>query len=70
MDLDEVWRTIDAERAGLADLFEDLSPPEWATPSLCDAWRVGDVAAHLTLAHTGYPRGARRRRPGARATST
>ena len=54
MDLDEVWRTIDAERAGLADLFEELSPAEWATPSLCDAWRVGDVAAHLTLAHTGY----------------
>ena len=54
MDLDEVWRTIDAERAGLADLFEELSPAEWGTPSLCDAWRVGDVAAHLTLAHTGY----------------
>ena len=54
MDLDEVWRTIDEERAGLADLFEELSPAEWETPSLCDAWRVGDVAAHLTLAHTGY----------------
>ncbi len=54
MDLDEVWRTIDEERAGLADLFEELSPAEWATPSLCDAWRVGDGAAHLTLAHTGY----------------
>jgi len=54
MDLDEVWRTIDTERAGLADLLEDLTPAEWATPSLCDAWRVGDVAAHLTLAHMGY----------------
>ena len=54
MDLDEVWRTIDAARAGLADLLEDLSDAEWNTPSLCDAWRVGDVAAHLTLAHTGY----------------
>lgn len=54
MDLDDVWRTIDTERAGLADLIEDLSPAEWATPSLCDAWRVGDVAAHLTLAHMGY----------------
>ena len=51
MDLDEVWRTIDAERAGLADLFEDLSPAEWETPSLCDGWRVRDVAAHLTLSH-------------------
>ena len=54
MDLDEVWRTIDTERAGLADLFEDLSADEWATPSLCDAWRVSDVTAHLTLAHMGY----------------
>jgi uncharacterized protein (TIGR03083 family) len=51
MDLDDVWQTIDAERSSLADLLEDLSPAEWATPSLCDAWRVGDVAAHLTLAH-------------------
>jgi len=49
-----VWRSIDAERAGLADLVEDLTPAEWETPSLCDAWRVGDVAAHLTLAHMGY----------------
>jgi len=57
MDLDEVWRTIDGERTGLAELFEDLSPAEWETPSLCDGWRVGDVAAHLTLAHTGFREG-------------
>ncbi|MDP9435492.1 MAG: maleylpyruvate isomerase family mycothiol-dependent enzyme [Actinomycetota bacterium] len=48
---DEVWRVIDAERAGLADLLDDLSPDEWDTPSLCAGWRVRDVAAHLTLAH-------------------
>ena len=53
MDLDDVWRTIDADRSGLADLIEDLSPAEWETPSLCDAWRVGDVAVHLTQAHMG-----------------
>ncbi len=53
MDADTVWRTIDAERAGLADLIEGLSPAEEATPSLCDAWRVGDVAVHLTQAHMG-----------------
>jgi uncharacterized protein (TIGR03083 family) len=53
MDLDAVWRTIDAERASLADLLEDLSPAEWATPSLCAGWRVGDVAVHLTQAHMG-----------------
>lgn len=53
MDTDTVWRSIDAERASLADLLEDLTPAEWATPSLCDAWQVGDVATHLTQAHMG-----------------
>ncbi|MGY1740038.1 MULTISPECIES: maleylpyruvate isomerase family mycothiol-dependent enzyme [unclassified Blastococcus] len=53
MDVDTVWRTIDAERTSLADLVEDLAPAEWQTPSLCDAWRVGDVAVHLTQAHMG-----------------
>ena len=53
MDRDEVWHAIDAERLSLAGLFEDLSPAEWETRSLCAGWRVRDVAAHLTLAHTG-----------------
>lgn len=53
MELDEVWRTIDQQRAGLADLLDDLSPAEWETPSLCAGWRVRDVAAHLTQAHMG-----------------
>ena len=53
MDVDTVWRTIDAERASLADLVEDLGPAEWEAPSLCEAWRVGDVAVHLTQAHMG-----------------
>jgi uncharacterized protein (TIGR03083 family) len=54
VDVDEVWTTIDAERASLADLLETLTDGEWAMPSLCDGWRVGDVAAHLTLSHAGY----------------
>ncbi|MGY1828926.1 maleylpyruvate isomerase family mycothiol-dependent enzyme [Geodermatophilus sp. SYSU D01180] len=53
MDLDDVWRWTDSQRASLADLLDDLSPAEWETPSLCDAWRVRDVAAHLTLAQMG-----------------
>ncbi|MEU7896913.1 maleylpyruvate isomerase family mycothiol-dependent enzyme [Nonomuraea sp. NPDC049152] len=53
MDRDEVWQAIDHERSGLADLFDELSEEEWATPSLCEGWRVRDVAAHLTLAHIG-----------------
>ncbi len=53
MDVDEVWRSTDSERAGLADLLDDLSPAEWETPSLCAGWRVRDVAAHLTQAQLG-----------------
>jgi uncharacterized protein (TIGR03083 family) len=52
MDRDEVWRAIAAERRSLADLLERLPPDEWDRPSLCTAWRVRDVAAHLTLAPT------------------
>ena len=48
-----IWTTIDAERAGLADLLDGLSPEDWERPSLCAGWRVRDVAAHLALAHTG-----------------
>ncbi|WP_068924305.1 maleylpyruvate isomerase family mycothiol-dependent enzyme [Planobispora rosea] len=51
MNRDEVWQAIDHERSTLADLFDDLSAKEWETASLCDGWRVRDVAAHLTLAH-------------------
>ncbi|MEV4642987.1 maleylpyruvate isomerase family mycothiol-dependent enzyme [Actinoplanes sp. NPDC049548] len=53
MERDAVWKTIDDERLSMADLLDDLSPAEWDTPSLCTGWRVRDVAAHLTLAHTG-----------------
>jgi len=53
MDRDQVWQVIDRERLSLADLFDDLSPQEWETPSLCAGWRVRDVAAHLTLSQMG-----------------
>jgi uncharacterized protein (TIGR03083 family) len=53
MNRDDVLRAIDDERSSLADLLDDLSGPEWETPSLCAGWRVREVAAHLALAHTG-----------------
>jgi uncharacterized protein (TIGR03083 family) len=53
MDVERVWQATDAERSRLADLCEDLSDREWATPSLCGGWRVREVAAHLTQAHMG-----------------
>lgn len=53
MDEDAVWAAIDTERTALAHLLESLSGPEWSAPSLCDGWRVRDVAAQLALAHMG-----------------
>lgn len=47
MDRDEVWRTIHAGRAAMADLLETLSDDELARPSLCAGWTVRDVAAHV-----------------------
>ena len=57
MDSAGVWRSIDQERARLADLFSDLTDEEWLRQSLCTAWTVRDVAAHLTLAHMGLGAG-------------
>ena len=65
MDRDEVWRTIDQQRAELADLMETFTDADWETPSLCEGWRVREVAAHLTLAQTGCWR--RWARPSAHA---
>jgi uncharacterized protein (TIGR03083 family) len=48
---DAVWAAVDRERVELADLLDRLTPEEWAHRSLCAAWRVRDVAAHLSLAH-------------------
>ncbi|MBM9468511.1 maleylpyruvate isomerase family mycothiol-dependent enzyme [Nakamurella leprariae] len=36
-----------AERADLVELLEQLTPRQWAAPSLCDRWTVQDVAAHV-----------------------
>lgn len=38
-----------AERLDLADFLETLDEREWVTRSLCPAWTVHDVVAHLTL---------------------
>lgn len=53
MDVDSIWTHIDQQRLEVADLLETFSPDEWDQPSLCTGWRVRDVAAHLTQAHTG-----------------
>ncbi|MEU4547234.1 maleylpyruvate isomerase family mycothiol-dependent enzyme [Nonomuraea dietziae] len=50
MNREEIWAAVEAERYGLADLLDALSPGDWERPSLCAGWRVRDVAAHLALA--------------------
>lgn len=35
------------ERADLADFLTTLTPSQWDAPSLCSAWRVRDVVAHM-----------------------
>lgn len=44
---DDVWELVNVERLTLADLLATLGPDEWHTPSLCGAWTVQEVAAHL-----------------------
>lgn len=56
MDTDQIWAAIDDQRADLADMLEGLTPQQWDSASLCDGWRVRDVAAHLTHSHMALPR--------------
>lgn len=51
MNTDEIWRCVDDQRIELAGLLEGLDAEQWMAPSLCDGWRVRDVAAHLTHSH-------------------
>jgi uncharacterized protein (TIGR03083 family) len=46
---DAVDAAVSAERRRLADSVADLTDEQWATPSLCAAWTVRDVIAHLTV---------------------
>jgi uncharacterized protein (TIGR03083 family) len=46
-----------AERQRLASIFRDLSPEQCDTPSLCEGWRVREVAAHITMPFRTKPLG-------------
>lgn len=51
-----MFAAIADERRALADLLETLTPAQLATPSLCEAWTVRDVAGHLVMPLvTGLP---------------
>ncbi len=49
MDDTEVWPAVGRRRRAIVEMLTALSPSQWDTPSLCDGWKVRDVAAHLTM---------------------
>ena len=53
--MSEIWDLVAVERNTLADFLETLAPEEWAVASLCDAWTVRDVAAHVAWGNTTPP---------------
>jgi uncharacterized protein (TIGR03083 family) len=56
MNTDAIWCTIDEQRTSLAGLLETLSPQQWNSASLCEGWKVRDVAAHVTHSQMGLGR--------------
>ena len=47
LDRTAIQAALADERRRLADHVADLTEEEWSTPSLCEAWTVRDVIAHL-----------------------
>jgi len=52
----ELTELIRTERLAFIDLLESLTEDQWQTPSLCSAWTVEHVAAHLAWAPVAGPR--------------
>lgn len=48
--MSDVSGLLRAERLALIEVLEGLTAAEWATPSLCGAWTVQEVGAHLAWA--------------------
>ncbi|BBE23527.1 hypothetical protein MN0502_24100 [Arthrobacter sp. MN05-02] len=46
----DLWTLAHAERASLAADLASLSPDQWHLSTLCDAWSVEEVTAHLSAA--------------------
>lgn len=47
MDRETIWDHTVAQRQALADILRGLTDEQWEHPSLCEGWRVRDVAAHV-----------------------
>ncbi|HEY0535979.1 MAG TPA: maleylpyruvate isomerase family mycothiol-dependent enzyme [Actinoplanes sp.] len=46
---DDIRSETVAERTALATMLTDLPPAQWASPTLCQGWRVAEVVAHMTM---------------------
>jgi uncharacterized protein (TIGR03083 family) len=44
----QIWTAVRPEREALAADLQAIDEEAWTTPSLCPAWTVRDVLAHLT----------------------
>lgn len=56
LDRAAIDRAVGTERRSIADLVADLDDAQWETTSLCAAWSVRDVVAHLTVTNrAGVP---------------
>lgn len=45
-----MWGQVAHERSALAAVLRGLTQEQWDAPSLCDGWRIRDVAAHVIAA--------------------
>ena len=43
------WRMVLEERQDILAFLRSLTPEQWEAPSLCEGWRIKDVAAHLLV---------------------
>ncbi len=53
--MSDIWDLVAVERLTLADFLRTLTAEQWAVASLCDAWTVRDVAAHVAWGNTSPP---------------
>ncbi|HEY3842276.1 MAG TPA: maleylpyruvate isomerase family mycothiol-dependent enzyme [Acidimicrobiales bacterium] len=49
----DIWVAVCQERLGLADRLAGIDETQWNITSLCDRWRIRDVAAHVTAGAQG-----------------
>jgi hypothetical protein len=57
---DDIDSAVRTERLNLCDYLDGLDDSGWTVQSLCSAWTVREVVAHLTLKHTEHEPGVTR----------